>query len=344
MKNKYYAEAVEKDTQSRADYLQGIETFLFREKEDMDKKRNMFINPELYKKNSEGYREKLIDMLGFPLREQRVNPTVEKTFVAEDCNVNIYRMTFTFFNDLKFYGIYFEQIEKSNKTPFIFGFHGGDGTPELISSMHYNSSNYNHLVRRMTDMGANVFVPQFLLWNIDLYGNSYNRLRIDGKLRQLGGSITAMELYLLQCSLDYFIQSEEINEDKIGVAGLSYGGMYAIHFAAIETRVKACYSCSWVNDCFVNSWADWSYFNAQKYFTTAETMALIAPRPLIVAMGKEDPLFPSTLTREECERVKPYYAILKADDNFQYLLFDGKHEADKDNTELEFLFQNLIGE
>lgn len=311
------------------------------EKAKSEEERKAFISPEKYAENPEYYREKFVETLGFPLTKNREIPTAEKTYVTTDGNVRIYRMQFTFFGKLKTYGIYFEQTENAKTAPFAFGFHGGLGTPEIVSSIYGNSGNYNHLVRRMTDRGANVFVPQFLLWSVETYGNDYNRQYIDGKLRQLGGSVTALEVYFLQCILDYFIEKEEVNAEKIGVAGLSYGGMYAVHFTAAEKRVKACYSCSWVNDCFVNSWADWSYFSAQKTFTTAETVGLIAPRPLVVAMGDKDNLFDYRLTVAECEKSKCYYRALQAEDKFKYVVFDGGHETDKSDEELDFLFAAL---
>ncbi len=338
---KYYSEEIEKDTKYRADYLTGIERFLFDKKSEADRLRSGFISPEKYLNNGEYYRNALVQMLGFPLGEQREMPSAEKKFIAQDDNVNIYRMQFGLSSGLKFYAIYFEQKENAKEAPFIFGFHGGDGTPEIVSSIYLNSANYHHLVRRMTDKGANVIAPQLLLWDTKSYGNEYKREHIDGKLRQLGGSVTALELYLLQCVLDYFIEKESINESKIGVAGLSYGGMYAIHFAAIDVRIKACYSCSWVNDCWTNSWADWSYFNAQKRFTTAETAALIAPRALVVAMGDKDELFAYQKTVAECEKIVLYYRVLHAEDKFQSVIFDGKHEADKDGVEIDFLLKNL---
>ena len=338
---KYYSETIEKDTKYRAEYLQGIDEFLWAEKFEADKMRSQFISPEKYEKNPEFYREQFIALLGFPLTRPREMPVVEKSFVVKDGNVNIYRMQFEFWGKLKFYGMYLEQCDNAKDAPFIFGCHGGKGTPEMVSSMHIDSANYNHLVRRMTDRGANVFVPQFLLWDIERYGNEYERKHMDGKLRQLGGSITAMELYFLQCILDYFIEKKKINADKIGVAGLSYGGMYAIHFAAVETRIKACYSCSWVNDSFIHSWADWSYYNAQKYFTTAETMALIAPRALVVAMGDKDNIFDYRKTAQECEKVKPYYEAFSLENNLKYVTFQGIHEIDTSDEELDFLFKKL---
>lgn len=338
---KYYNEPIEKDTAYRKEYVKGIEDFLNERKSATEAFRQDFISPEKYKKNPEFYREKFVELLGFPLKEKREISLLEKTFVVQDGNVNIYRMQFLFLGQLKFYGMYFEQLEGKKEKPFVFGFHGGGGTPELVSSMHLDSSNYNHLVRRMTDKGANVFAPQFLLWRDDLYGKGLDRVHTDGKLRQLGGCITALELYFMQGILDYFLEQENINANKIGVAGLSYGGMYALHFAAIDTRIKACYSCSWVNDLFVHSWADWSYFNAQKYFTTAETMALVCPRALVVAMGDKDELFDYRLTISECEKVKAYYEEMSCEKKFEYYIFDGTHETDKNDVEIEYLLYAL---
>ncbi len=337
---KYYSEEMQQDTPYREEFLSGIENFLQGAKEKATKDREKFISPSAYKASPEEYREKFKDMLGFPLREKREMPTVEKVFVCEDGNVDLYRMSFSFANGLKYYGLYFQQKENAEEKPFVFGFHGGAGTPELVSSLHRNSTNYNHLVRRLTDRGASVFAPQLLLWKIEDYGNAYDRLETDGRLRQLGGCITALEIYLMQCALDYFLANESVNENKIGVAGMSYGGMYALHFAAVDTRIKACYSSSFVCDVFQWVKDDWSYQNAQNTFAIAETAGLIAPRPLVVAMGVDDPAYQKG-TDNECQRILPYYQVFEKSENFKYMTFQGVHEVDKNDEELEFLLNAL---
>lgn len=342
MSNKYYTETIEKDTAYRKEYEEGIVAFLQQEKEKATKLRHSLYSPEKYKGEQEKYRGQFIEMLGFPLNKEREMPTlISKTFVAQDGNVNIYRMQYLFFGRIKVYALYFEQLNSDMGTPFVIGLHGGEGTPELVSSMHMDSANYNHLVRRMTDKGANVLAVQLLLWSKENYGGEYNRIDTDGKLRQLGGSITALELYFLRGLLDYFVENEKVNQDKIGVCGLSYGGMYALHFAAIDTRIKACYSCSWVCDGFLISWADWSYKNAQNTFAVAETAGLIAPRALVVAMGDKDELFDSKATEKECERIKEFYKAFDAEKNFFVEIFDGTHEFDKSDKEFEFFFNKL---
>ena len=334
-----YCEELVKDTPQRSEYYDGILQLLRDKKEIADKKRDEYISVQKYKSDSKKYRNDFIRMLGFPLTEKRLMPKEDsRIFVATDGNVNIYRMTFTFFDVVKVYGIYFEQKE-NKKSPFVMCFHGGEGTPELISGMHLDSANYNNILRRTTDKGANVFAPQLLLWSVKNYGNPMNRDETDGKLKQLGGSITSLELYFARGIIDYFIENEEINPKKVYSMGLSYGGMYSLFLSAIDIRIKACYTCSWVCDCFDYSWEDWCYQNSQYFFTTAEVAALVCPRTLIVAMGKKDELFDYRKTERVCREVERYYAEFRANDKFRLTLFDGGHEFDKSDLDLDFFLK-----
>ena len=343
MEKKYYEEEVVKFSHWREEYLQGLYDFLITQKERAKGVREQFITPQKYKDNPKKYRECLMNLLGFPLNQNRANPKLhKKEFIATDGNVNIYRMQLTFFDGLRFYGLYFEQIENAKEAPFVIGLHGGGDTPEIVSSMYDDSGCYHHLVRRITDKGANVFAPQLLLWRDEPYGANYDRVLLDGKLRQLGGSITALEIYMLQGCIDYFLSEEGVNSEKIGAAGMSYGGMYALLLSAVDVRIKACYSSSWVNDCYIHSWADWSYLNAQNSFTVAEMAAMIAPRALVVAMGDKDTLFDYQITQQECDRIRPYYEIFEKSQSFKCIVFNGLHEVDWSDEEIDFLFKNLV--
>lgn len=338
--SKYYSEEVVKDTPERQKILDCLDVFLEKMREQATGRRAEFFNIDDYIKNPKLYRNKFIDMLGFPLNESRRIKSVEEKFVATDKNVDIFRLYFTFDNGLYLYGLYFQQKYNPQDVPFVIGIHGGWGTAELVSDIHFESSNYNHLVRRITDKGASVFVPQMLLWNVDCYGNKYDRVEIDSKLKELGGSVTALELYLIRGVLDWFVYNGYVNKDKIGVAGMSYGGMYALHLAACDERIKACYSSSWMCDVFEWVKPDWSYNNAQHLFTAVETACLIAPRPLVIAMGNKDEYWKKGCVRT-CASVASFYERMGFEENFRYVEFDGVHEIDKSDEEIDFLLNAL---
>lgn len=336
----FYSENPDKDTKDRQRCLDGVAAFFDNAKKEAEKRRGEFFIPSKDEKVMEEYRAKLVEMLGFPLREKREIKSVEQVFVTRDGNVDIYRMHFNFANGLDMYGLYLKQVEDSKNKPFVFGLHGGWGTPELVSGIHYNSSNYNHLVRRITERGASVFAPQLLLWNVPNYGNAYERLEIDARMRELGGSVTALEIYMMQGALDWFIDSKEANADKLGVAGMSYGGMYALHLAAVDTRFKACFSCSWVCDVYEWLKIDWSYQNTQNTIAAAETAALIAPRTLVVGMGNNDPAWKLGTVRE-CAKISSYFKKMDCENKFRYIEYEGVHEVDKGDEWLDVLFEGI---
>lgn len=333
-----YKEEPVKDDPLRKDYLNGINCFIEKTLACAMRKRAEYITPEKLAKARERYRKEYLDMLGYPLNTEDIRlERGEKTFVSERNGVKIYRTVITAAG-IPIYGMYFEVAKNA---PFIVCIHGGEGSPELISGVHLDSSNYGHLAQRLVERGCNVYCPQLLLWNLERYGVPFNRREIDGKLRQLGGGITALEVMLLMRSIDYFIQYEGIDRERIGTTGLSYGGMYALALAAADKRIKSCYAVCQFNDRFKYSWADWSYLGSQFRFTDVETAALVAPRALCIAVGDKDEIFDYDSAVSEAEKVPAYYRAANASDRFDFYVFDGLHEVDRADRGIDFLLKYL---
>ena len=333
-----YKEEPVKDDPLRKDYLNGINCFIEKTLACAMRKRAEYITPEKLAKARERYRKEYLDMLGYPLNTEDIRlERGEKTFVSERNGVKIYRTVITAAG-IPIYGMYFEVAKNA---PFIVCIHGGEGSPELISGVHLDSANYGHLAQRLVERGCNVYCPQLLLWNLERYGVPFNRREIDGKLRQLGGGITALEVMLLMRSIDYFIQYEGIDRERIGTTGLSYGGMYALVLAAADKRIKSCYAVCQFNDRFKYSWADWSYLGSQFRFTDVETAALVAPRALCIAVGDKDEIFDYDSAVSEAEKVPAYYRAANASDRFDFYVFDGLHEVDRADRGIDFLLKYL---
>lgn len=324
---------------NREEYVSSIKEYLNKLKEDSENERHSFfkgINEETWNY----YHNKYCKMIGIDSRPNNQNASLiskEKILIKD--NVDVYRYCFNY-HGIKCFGLLFKYGDFSN-TPFAICLHGGGGTPEIVSSID-NSENYNDYVQRIIKRGVNVFCPQLLLWNKEkIKPDNYDRHDIDSKLKQLGSSITALEMQEITSILNYFIKKEKINKDMIGVAGMSYGGMYAMFLGAYDKRYKAVLSSCFFNDRFEHSWVDWSYFNSQLLFTDAEIASLIYPRKLYVSVADHDCMFKVDAAKSQYEIIKDLYFGDKVNKSFKLSIFDGDHEFDKSDEDIELFCKDI---
>jgi len=306
----------------RQEYLDGINKLVNNLRKKADEKRRNCTEEIL--SNPEKYRDDFKKMLGFPLSEkfdENDIPNVKKYFVAKDGEVSIYRMQIEVLPDLWFYGLYFRH-DDGNKRPFVICQHGGMGTPEICSSL-FDSSNYNNMVKRVISYGVNAFAPQLLLWHSNTYGIDYDRRAIDQSLKQVGSSITAVEVYAIMKSINYFLTLGENDGEKLGMVGLSYGGFYTLFTTACDTRIKAALSSSFYNNRYTHNWSDWLWDKSGEKFFDNEVALLIYPRQLSVVVGNSDELFKAEAAKDEFEKLK----LLCNDMSWMdFNVFEGIHE------------------
>ena len=63
-----------------------------------------------------------------------------------------------------------------------------------------------------------------------------------------------------------------------------------------------------------------------RYGESADVLGLIAPRPLVIVSGKEDPIFPLEAAQAEFIRLQKIYAASGAAQNCVHVLGDGGHQ------------------
>lgn len=323
----------------RSQYGKSVTDLIAKMRKEADARRDALADD--LQKNRETYRKNFCNMLGWPLNVSLPKGwhSVKKQFVAKDDLCAIYRVQLEIFENFWFYGILFV-VNGKEKTPLIISQHGGLGTPELCSTMSGNSANYNDMTRRLLLRGANVFAPQTLLWDSERFGNDKpDRQQIDKELKQLGSSITAVEIYCIQKCIDYLLTMDCMDAKRIGMAGLSYGGFYTLFTAAVDPRIKAALSSCFFNNRYQYSSLDWVWFNAANAFLDAEIGALVYPRALYIEAGDEDPLFRPETAQQEFERLKRYYQ--GHEDYLQLHVFHGTHELCKSEEGMDFLFYHL---
>lgn len=323
----------------RNDYRDSVEKFVAGQSERYKKQREKAIYLSKRKK-----RKAFLSQLGSPLTDcvDKSITLLKKEFVTEDESLLAERYTFEVLGGIHFAGFVYRSKEHSKgKKAFIFALHGGGGTPERVGGLYHDSSNYNDMVRRVLTKDTVVFAPQLMLWNPEIYGSEYDRINLNRKMMQQGGSFTALEVFCLMRVLDWFEREKDIDAQRTGVIGLSYGGMYALYLAATDTRIKTTVSDCWFNDRAKHNWHDWIYFGAEKNMFDAEVASLVLPRKLYIEIGKNDPTFLCDDAREERDKLLAYAKAKKLSERLVFVEFDGEHELNKNNNTIKCFLSDL---
>ena len=289
--------------------------------------------------NTEKYRDELKKMLGWPLigQEDVWVPSVQKVQLSKEQGYTIYRMTFTVLDGLRLSGLYFEMDGEEPK-PLVLVQHGGLGTPELISGVYGGTSNYNRILERVISRGTHAFAAQLLLWDEKRYDVAFDRKNADVRLKRVGSSIAAVELYGLKRILDFF--EAQSNVSSFGMVGLSYGGFYSLFLAAVDTRIRSTISCAFFNTRDKVGWSDWTWFGSAGKFDDAEVAALVYPRKLCIEIGTKDELFDVTYGIKSYERLREMCGNVGAD-WLSFITFEGGHEFCQDDAPIEALVKDI---
>ncbi len=333
-----YRENKDVSKKNKQEYLVGLEQLIQTREQAAAMQRREYIrgiinDPELY-------RNEFKEMLGWPLVGHTAEgvPSVNCEKLSDEDGYSIYRMQIEVLEGVKLSGLLFKQYGKCKK-PLVIVQHGKDGTPELVSGFYGSTSNYNNLVRRVVSQGVHVFAPQLFLWHTEEYGLPYDRDAIDARLKRVGSSITAVEVYGITRILDYFQAQDYVS--NFGMVGMSYGAFYTVYTAAIEKRIKAALACSYFCERDQFLWSDWTWFRSAERFNDAEVACLIYPRKLYLEMGDHDNIFDYKNTLASFEDIKQVYG--DAVDSWAKLrIFDGDHEFYRNDEDILSFIQDIM--
>lgn len=334
-----FRESVEHSRPTKTAYRDGLEA-LIRSREDAYAAERTKCCADIFE-NATSHRERFCQMLGWPLTEQKTctPPNATEEVLGREGDYTILRVRLEALPEVVLTGLWFRRAG-TDKRPLVLVQHGGLGTPEYIAGFYDGqTANYNHMLERLLPYPVDVFAPQLLLWNTETYGEPYDRKAMDARLKRVGSSITAVEMYALQRTLDHFQDSHSC----FGMIGLSYGGFYTLFTSAIDTRIRSAVSGSFFSSRREYPWTDWTWQNAAMLYDDAEVACLCYPRRLCVQMGDHDELFAMTHTQTETKRVYDYCQSAGVPtDWFTCTLFEGTHELYKDDTAIEQMMADLL--
>jgi len=307
-------------------------------------------SPEAYAESVKKYREDFIKLLGKPLTEYPSDiPTkAERVLVCDEGDFTIERLWVEVLPGLSSYGLLFVP-KAEGKHPYVTAFHGGGGTCEIVSTIYPDgSANYRDLVMRIREKtGAVVYAPQLMLWYDNLNSTEdasekSDNIGYNNKLRQVGSSLAALEVFKVMRTVDWICANLPVDTDRMGVAGLSYGGFYTLMNAAIDTRYKAALSSCWFADRYKHPWGDWIWEDHASKIMDAEIASLVCPRYLCIEVGEKDNLFPGKDSEPVAVPVAERYAALGLSNSFRFNIHAGDHEFNRADCNLEWFAEKLL--
>ena len=231
--------------------------------------------------------------------------------------------------------------KKTNKTvPLIICQHGISSSPENVFGFDDKKRLYNGYGLKLVEEGFTVLAPLNLNFG---YSDREPRIRCNRIAVLLGKSLVGLEIFKIRCLVDFVSTLKVVDENRIGMWGLSMGGTYTLFTLPVELRIKAGiisaffnhrlrkmtvedpkYSCylpifpSGEEMCSIHGWL--------REFTDSDLVSLICPRPLMIQTGKADGVSWWPFVLDEFSNAKKHYEKLDMEDRIEMVLHNGGHE------------------
>lgn len=147
----------------------------------------------------------------------------------------------------------------------------------------------------------------------------------------LGKPLIGLRVWDVIRAIDLLETRPEVDPERIGIMGISGGGMVTLFTAVLEARLRAMvisgYLCTFRDSLLAIDHCACNYVpgllqDAEMY----DIAALLAPRPLLIEAGTQDDIFPLAAVQRAYEQVRAAYAALGAPDNIDQDIFEGGHQ------------------
>jgi pimeloyl-ACP methyl ester carboxylesterase len=146
----------------------------------------------------------------------------------------------------------------------------------------------------------------------------------------LGKSLAGLRVWDVMRTVDYIQSRPEAMLQDIGCLGLSGGGVVALYAAALDDRLSTVVIdgalCTFrASIMAIEHCADNYVPGLARYAETHDVAGLIAPRPLLVEHGTEDPIFPIEGVRQAYRQLARVYTFLGCPECLALDEFAGGH-------------------
>ena len=220
---------------------------------------------------------------------------------------------------------------ESKPVPLVIAQHGIGSFPEVTFGGHITS--YNAYASNLLDAGFAVLAPMNLR-------SVERRNHLERLCRLADTSLPGIELVRLQNLLDVVLADRRIDAERVGMWGVSLGGMATMFFMPLEPRIKAGVVAAWFNQrrnkmvipderytSFLPTKEEHAFFAGWlTEFSDHDAVSMICPRPLLIQHGKKDRIAHWPQVIEEFNIAKTHYKKLDIGERIELNVHEGGHE------------------
>lgn len=295
-------------------------------------------------------RDRVHDELIGRLRAPRLSPNPRTRLVLETDAYRGYEVVLDVVSNVIAGGILLlpNDLQVGEKRPVVVCQHGLERRAmDTISRKPYAFKSYKAFADELCRRGFIVYSPQ------NPYRGGDRFRSIQRKANPLGLSLFSFIITQHEQTLDWLATLPQVDAERIGFYGLSYGGKTAMRVPPFVDRY--CLSiCSgdftdWVRTIATNEERygyiftgeyeipEWNMGHRASY---AELAMLMSPRPFMVEQGHRDGGAPTEWVLGEYGKVRRHYDQLMIGDQTEIEFFDGPHTINGVGT-FQFLHRHL---
>ena len=161
----------------------------------------------------------------------------------------------------------------------------------------------------------------------------------------LGKSVIGMRVRDARALIDYLETRSDVDVGRLGVMGISGGGLLTFFSTCLDQRIKACvvsgYYSTFKDSIHASSHCACNYVPGMHRFGEMyDLVGLIVPRPMLVEAGNRDGIFPIAAARRSIGRAKKIYELFGAARDLETDYFEGRHQISGARA-YDFLWEKL---
>lgn len=232
---------------------------------------------------------------------------------------------------------------KDGKIPLIIATHGHGKDADLYDGIYQNvfavntQTNEISIARQAVNEGYIAIAPTIRAFGDTRTeedkkaGNSFSCHTQLMRDLLVGRTPIGDRVWDMSKILDWAIQHFPVDTNRIAITGNSGGGTVSLFAAACDSRIKVAvpssYFCTFTGSIGSIPHCDCNYIpGILELGEMADIAGLIAPRPLCILHGKEDPIFPIQETRKAFINLKAIYAAAVVPDLVELYEGNGGHK------------------